>query len=422
MKTQKLFFIVITAILTYACSNEDSTDKTTEKFVIQNEGSKTAKTQLALNSLVSSDWTSGTLSTSIVPPQELKHLSGNLSEKPIWKSNNPEIIRGNGWLMQNARVDSNRGGSSNPLSGTFGIYLFHINQSGSTKYLHVLVSNPQTTALTISGKGSTYTNAEKPLNGSATGQSYFVSKDWLQDTPRTTFSNVTINPSKVYEVYRATLSNNNMVDGSYEITASQGVYVYTVVTSTGNINDAVTATQTAAAGDIYTEGTNAYGREAGIYTQSGWSGTTDIDLPSGPSYMGLCLNTSSKFAVGGVYLQNQNAPYSYKLNGASQNTYGNYGHKYTLTLKLNNPNSTAKNVSLTFASNFTSGTNSPSFTFNGPLYLNGALKNIYTTPTQPAQNLATWSIPANSFFNATITFYVPGLITTGQQLILKQTN
>lgn len=422
MKTQKLFFIVITAILTYACSNEDSTDKTTEKFVIQNEGSKTAKTQLALNSLVSSDWTSGTLSTSIVPPQELKHLSGNLSEKPIWKSNNPEIIRGNGWLMQNARVDSNRGGSSNPLSGTFGIYLFHINQSGSTKYLHVLVSNPQTTALTISGKGSTYTNAEKPLNGSATGQSYFVSKDWLQDTPRTTFSNVTINPSKVYEVYRATLSNNNMVDGSYEITASQGVYVYTVVTSTGNINDAVTATQTAAAGDIYTEGTNAYGREAGIYTQSGWSGTTDIDLPSEPSYMGLCLNTSSKFAVGGVYLQNQNAPYSYKLNGASQNTYGNYGHKYTLTLKLNNPNSTAKNVSLTFASNFTSGTNSPSFTFNGPLYLNGALKNIYITPTQPAQNLATWSIPANSFFNATITFYVPGLITTGQQLILKQTN
>ncbi|WP_459641460.1 hypothetical protein, partial [Flavobacterium sp. CGRL2] len=203
----------------------------------------------------------------------------------------------------NARVDSSRGGSSNPLSGTFGVYLFHINQSGSVKYLHVLVSNPQTSALTISGKGSTYTNSEKPLNGSATGQSYFVSKDWLQNTPRTTFNNVTINPSKVYEVYRATLANNNMVDGSYEITASQGVYVYTVVTSTGSINDAVNATQTAAAGDIYTESTNTYGREAGIYTESGWSGTTDIDLPTGPAYMGLCLNTSSKFAVGGTYLQ-----------------------------------------------------------------------------------------------------------------------
>ncbi|BDU25741.1 MULTISPECIES: DUF3370 family protein [unclassified Flavobacterium] len=418
MKAKKLICIVITTILIYACSNEENV----KESVSQTVSNKTAKAQLAVNSLVSSDWTSGTLSTSIVPPQNLKHLSGNLSEKPIWKSNNPEIIRGNGWLMQNARVDSSRGGSSNPLSGTFGVYLFHINQSGSVKYLHVLVSNPQTSALTISGKGSTYTNSEKPLNGSATGQSYFVSKDWLQNTPRTTFNNVTINPSKVYEVYRATLANNNMVDGSYEITASQGVYVYTVVTSTGSINDAVNATQTAAAGDIYTESTNTYGREAGIYTESGWSGTTDIDLPTGPAYMGLCLNTSSKFAVGGTYLQNQNAPFSYKLNGASQNTYGNYGHKYTLTLKLNNPNSTSKNVSLTFASNFTSATNSPSFTFNGPLYLNGALKNIYTTPTQPAQNLATWSIPANSFFNATITFYVPGLITTGQQLILKQTN
>ena len=418
MKTKKLLCFVITAILTYACSSDDTAEKTTT----QSTTKTSAKTALAVNSLVSSDWTSGTLSTSIVAPQNLKYLDGNLSDKQIWKSNNPEIIKGNGWLMQNARVDSSRGGSSNPLSGTFGVYLFHINQSGATKYLHILVSNPQTSALTISGKGSTYTNAEKPLSGNATGQSYFVSKDWLQNTPRTTFNNVTINPSKVYEVYKATLSNNNMVDGRYEITASQGVYVYTVVTSTGNINDAVNATQTAAAGDIYNEGTNAYGREAGIYTQSGWSGTTDIDLPSGPSYMGLCLNTSSKFAVGGVYLQNQNAPYSYKLNGASQNTYGNYGHKYTLTLKLNNPNSTAKNVSLTFASNFTSATNSPSFTFNGPLYLNGALKNIYTTPTQPAQSLATWSVPANSLFNATITFYVPGLITTGQQLILKQTN
>ncbi|WP_431241811.1 DUF3370 family protein [Flavobacterium sp. P21] len=244
MKTKKLLCFVITAILTYACSSDDSAEKT----AIQSTTKSSAKTALAVNSLVSSDWTSGTLSTSIVPPQNLKFLSGNLSDKQIWKSNNPEIIKGNGWLMQNARVDSSRGGSSNPLSGTFGVYLFHINQSGSTKYLHVLVSNPQTTALTISGKGSTYTNAEKPLNGSATGQSYFVSKDWLQNTPRTTFSNVTINPSKVYEVYKATLANNNMVDGSYEITASQGVYVYTVVTSTGNINDAVTATQTAATG------------------------------------------------------------------------------------------------------------------------------------------------------------------------------
>ncbi|MHC0443204.1 DUF3370 family protein [Flavobacterium sp. 3-210] len=418
MQTKKILLAGLFSAMLFSCSNEDVSVET--KSAATNKG--TAKMLVQNLALTSSDWTSGNLSTSIVPVNNLKHLEGDLSGIPIWKSNNPEVIKGDGWLMQNARTDSTRGGSSNPLSGTFGIYLFHINKSNTTKYLHVLISNPQSTTVTVSGKGSIYTNNEKPLNGSGTGQSYFVSKDRLLNTPRTTFNNVSINSFKVYEVYKTQLLNGNMVDGSYEITASQGVYVYTVVTSSGLLADAVNATKTPALGDIYTESTNAYGREAGIYSASGWTGSTPITLPSGPAYMGLCLNTSSKFATNGIYLQNQNAPFLYNLNGASQNTYGNYGHKYSITLQLTNPNSSAKTVSLSFASNFTSTTNSPSFTYNGPIYLNGTLKNIYTTPTQPKQTLSTWNIPANSNFNATISFYVPGLITTGQQLILEQSN
>ncbi len=418
MQTKKILVAGLLSLMLFSCSNEEALVETQSAATTKG----TAKMQVQNLALTASDWTSGNLSTSIVPVNNLKYLEGDLSGIPIWKSNNPEVIKGDGWLMQNARTDSTRGGSSNPLSGTFGIYLFHINKSSATKYLHVLISNPQSTAVTVSGKGSIYTNNEKPLSGNGTGQSYFVSKDRLLNTPRTTFNNVSINSFKVYEVYKTQLLDGNMVDGSYEITASQGVYVYTIVTSSGSLTDAVNATQTPAAGDIYTESTNAYGREAGIYSASGWTGSTPITLPSGPAYMGLCLNTSSKFAVNGVYPQNQNAPYLYKLNGASQNTYGNYGHKYSITLQLTNPNSTAKTVSLSFASNFTSTTNSPSFTYNGPIYLNGTLKNIYTTPTQPKQMLSTWNIPANSNFNATLSFYVPGLITTGQQLILEQSN
>ncbi|TDO97000.1 DUF3370 family protein [Flavobacterium sp. 245] len=418
MQTKKILLSGLFSLLLFSCSNEEASVATNSAATSKT----TAKMQAQNLALTATDWTSGSLSTAIVPVNNLKHLEGDLSGTPIWKSNNPEVIKGNGWLMQNARTDSTRGGSSNPLSGTFGIYLFHINKSNATKYLHVLISNPQSTAVTVSGKGSIYTNNEKPLNGIGTGQSYFVSKDRLLNTPRTTFNNVSINSFKVYEVYKTQLLDGNMVDGSYEVTASQGVYVYTVVTSSGSLTDAVNATQTPASGDIYTESTNAYGREAGIYSASGWMGSTPITLPTGPAYMGLCLNTSSKFATNGIYLQNQNAPYLYKLNGASQNTYGNYGHKYSITLQLTNPNSSAKTVSLSFASNFTSTTNSPSFTYNGPIYLNGTLKNIYTTPTQPKQTLSTWNIPANSNFNATISFYVPGLITTGQQLILEQSN
>jgi hypothetical protein len=419
MNSRRLFIFSVLSMCLFSCTSENSI--TPEGEAVQ-ASKATSKEVNSKNNLTVSDWTTGSLTTSIVPLDKLKYLDGNLSGNPIWKSNNPEVVKGNGWLMQNARVDTSRGGSSNPLSGSFGVYLFHINKSNATKYLHVLVSNPQSSTVTIGGSGSVYTNNEKPLNGSGTGQSYFVSKDRLLNTPRTTFSNISINSFKVYEVYKTVLYNGNMVDGYFDITASNGVYVYTVVTSTGSIADAVAATQTAASGDIYTEGANAYGREAGIYSASGWTGATAINLTSGPAYMGLCLNTSSKFATNGVFLQNQNAPFTYKLSGASGNTYGNYGHKYSLTLQLSNPNSTAKNVSLSFASNFLASTNSPSFTYNGPIILNGVVKNIYTTPTQPKQNLATWSIPANSNFNGTITFYVPGLITTGQQLILEQLN
>lgn len=420
----KKYHMITSFLLTVSfisCTPESPTEKLETTTIEKTTKSLTARSTFTA-AIAATDWTAGTLSTPIVALNNLKPLGGALAGNPVWKSNNPEVFYGDGWLMQNARVDATRGGSSNPIAGTFGVYLFHINRSNATKYLHVLVSNPQTTAVTISGKGSTYTNAEKPLNGIGTGQSYFVSKDQLQNTPRTTFNNITINPSKVYEVYKTQLLHSNMVDGAYEITASQGVYVYTIITSTGNLADAIALTQTPASGDVYTEGTNSYGREAGIYSASGWAGTTPITLASGPAYLGLCLNTSSKFAVNGVYLQNQNAPALYTLANVAQNTYGNYSHKYSITLQLTNPNATAKSVSLSFASNFTAATNSPSFTYNGPITLNGTLKNIYTTPTQPKQTLATWNIPANSLFNATLTFYVPGLITTGQQLILEQNN
>ncbi len=211
-----------------------------------------------------------------------------------------------------------------------------------------------------------------------------------------------------------------MVDGRFELTASAGAYVYTVVTSTGSLTDAINATQgSPAAGDIAQPGTNAYGREAGVYSHSIWAGTTNIDVPAAPAHLGLALNTSNKFAVNGVFLQDQTAGALMKLSDSAPRTYGNYGHKYDVTLALRNPSSSARTVRLSLASNYTSSTNSPSFTYNGPILLNGTQKTIYTTPTAPKQWLATWTIPAGSNFNGRVTFFVPGLITIGQQLILE---
>jgi Protein of unknown function (DUF3370) len=374
---------------------------------------------LQTQAIASSAWTSGALTTSIVPVTSLKNLEGGLSGSRIWKSNNPEVIKGNGWLMQNARTDATRGGAATPLTGTNAAYLFHINKSGVTRYVHILVTNPNNSSITISGKGSAYTNADKPLNGSGTGPSYAVSSDWLANTPRTTFNSVTVGSKQAYQVYRATLSNGALMDGRFEITSSAGVYVYTVVTSSGTLTDAINASQGGpAAGDIFSPAPDKFGREAGVYASSAWTGTTSITIPASSAHLGIALNTSAK-NPSGPSLQEQTAPAVMRLSDSAERTYGNYGHLYDFTLALSNPNSSARTVRLSLASNITGTTDVTSFTFNTPVSVNGSSRTVFLKPTAPKQVLATWTVPANSPFNARVKFYVPGLITIGQQLILE---
>jgi hypothetical protein len=349
----------------------------------------------------------------------LRALGGGLGGSRVWKSNNPEKFTGNGWLMQSARNDASRGGSATPLSGTFPVYAFHINDTGGTRYLHVLVTNPQSGSVTVSARGSMYTSSEHPLGGAAQGLDYKVARDWLDNTLRTNVGNTSVGSGQAMQVYRATLGHGKMVDGRFEVTASAGVYVYTVVTSSGSLTDAVNASQAGpAAGHLAYSGTNAYGREAGVYAESQWTGTTDIDVPAAPAHLGLALNTSAKFAVNGVFLQEQASPYVMRLDGMAERTFANYGHYYDVTLALHNNGGSSRTVRLSMASNVTGSSDSPSFTYNGPISLNGTRKDIYTRPTAPKNVLATWTV-APGDFNARIRFYVPGLITIGAQLILE---
>jgi hypothetical protein len=372
--------------------------------------------------IASTEWTAGALpvttnpSQQVLPATQLKPLGVTLSGNKSYKSNNPEIFRGNGWLMQNSRTDATRGGSAYALSGTNTVYLFHINQSGATKYLHLLVTNPNAGSITVSSKGSYYTNAEKPLTGSATGQSYFVAKDWLNGTlrqPQT--ANTTLAQFGAKEIFKLQMNNSNMIDGRFEVTTSGGAYYYTVVTSNGSTTDAINASQASfAAGDYYTESTNTYGREAGVYAFSNVSADNDLVIPASASHIGFALNTSSKFSSS---LENQVASSLMTMSGASSKTYGNYGHKYSVTFRLQNNNSVTKTVKLYFASNSVDATKSNA-TWNGPIKMNGSVVNVYTRLNAPRQQLSTWSVPPG-LFNVTLEFYVPGLITANQQLIFE---
>jgi hypothetical protein len=362
-----------------------------------------------MSSIPESGWTKGSLLTPVVPISQLKSLTGSAGGNPIWKSNNPEPIDGNGWLMQNERTDSIRGGSAFPLSGLFNIYLFHINRTSSVRVLHVLVKNPNSTSITVTGKGSMLTNSTYPLGGKGTGQSFHVSQNWLLDTNLTPFSKA-IAPGETVEIDRAILNPKNMVDGRFEVNATDGVFVCTVITSDGSKNSAISVSQgSPAPGDIRSPGSDRLGREAGICNSSIWKGTTDIDLPPAPAYVGLCLNTISP--------QNQTVAHVMHLSDCSAKTSGNYGHKYDVTLRLNNQSSTVRRVRLSFGSS----ANNPNLsrTYSGPVLVNGTQINIFTTPTDPKNELKIVTINPNCSVDIQLVFFVPGLITIPQQLILE---
>ena len=226
------------------------------------------------------DWTTGTLSTAKIPEQNLKPLTISPSGGMIWKSNNPEEFTSNGWLMQNARSDGSRGGSSFPLTGTSTIYLFHKNGSNSTKFLHLLVTNPQNGNITVNYKGSMYTlddfllGAPPPPGG---GPSANVAANWTDGNFATPPKTATISSFKAHQIGRATLTPGNMIDGRFELTTTAGAFVYTVVTSSGSKDDAVNASQGgAAAGLIKKPSASTFGREAGVCNHSIWEGTTQL--------------------------------------------------------------------------------------------------------------------------------------------------
>jgi hypothetical protein len=367
-------------------------------------------------------WYFGNLATNEkVADARLAPLSLTFDSGKFWKSNNPEIFNGTGWLMQNSRNDAVRGGIANPLSGCFQAYFFHINQSGGTAYLHLLASNPQGGSVTVSAKGSGYTNSTKPLTGKAAGQSYFVSKDWRDGTFQTNFTNRTVASSQATEIAKLTMNSSNMADGRYEICASAGVYLYTVVTTTGTTSDAVNKSQGApASGQIYSTGPNTFGREGGVYEKSQVNGLTNVVLPAASGQtLGFSFNTASKFNSA---LQEQTVPFNTRLSDSADRTYGNYGHKYDTTLRLFNTTGAARTVRVSFGSSFTAATNSPSFTFNSAGTFNSAKVDLWTTPTQPRQVLGTYVIAANSYVDARLTVFIAGLGVTNQQLSVETIN
>ncbi|MGW2478017.1 DUF3370 family protein [Streptomyces sp. NPDC001665] len=361
--------------------------------------------------------------------RELLHqLPGAPGGPELVVSNNPETVTGPGWLMQHARTTSTRGGSAHPLSGTFPLYLYHQNSTGKAAWLHVLVSNPGKAPVTVSARGAAWTNADKPLvqdpaARAGTGPCYATSADWLSGSLKQYLSPVSVAPGKMVEAARLPMTGS-ILDGLLEITASAGVYTYTVVTTDGSTATAINLSQTdtaAASGNIVSQTDTTYGREAGVYGASRWNtGPAVIEVAEAGHHLGIAVNTT----VRQVAALDQTSPATAALSDSSARSWGNYGVRYDIDLELRNPASADRTVRLTFGSNVTAATDVPGNTWNGAMALSvdgGAetVQTVYVRPTVPRDELVTLTVAGGGSRRVALRFMVPGLITAGSQLLLE---
>jgi hypothetical protein len=444
MKHLKIFilFVIAIGLLSFQQINKSdySRRKITQRIYKDTAGPDAGRT-INMN-----EWTTGLLPDTtgsgtpttailnqlIIGNTSLKPLGITLAGSPLLVSNNPERFTGDGWLMQHNRVDPTQGGVDYPLSGTNRIYFFHINFSGASKYVHLMLHNPGSAAITYSAKGSAYTNVDYPLpaNTPAVGQSYNVSKDWITNSNfSVNSSNISVPANTTIQIIRKSMNANNMVDGLFEVTTSGPVYFYTVVTNNGTLTSARNATtgsyapyQTTPTNDYKIETTSTFGREAGLFSHSEVHAENDLIIPDAPSRIGFCINTTAKFFP----VEEQTAPNlvktppttdSIKLAGSSTRSYGNYGSYYNVMFHLKNASVTTKTVRVYFASNVVDAASSGG-TWNTQVKLNSTFIDIYTQRNNPRKLIATLTVPSG-ITDANLSFYVPGLITTNQQLIFE---
>lgn len=358
----------------------------------------------------------------LIAAGELLDLPAAPSGPPIWVSNNPERFTGEGWLVQHARSDPQRGGAADPLRGTVPVYLFHLNGSGAAKWLHLVASNPQDAPISVSLLGSLYTNGEHPLDGPGTGPSYAVSRDWLEGQLPVDVGPTPLPPLAGAVLLSRPVGAAQMVDGRFELSSPDaGAYLYAVVTGSSDPVEAINATQGAhAPGEILEPGPNAYGREAGVYEHGTFDADVALTLPEGAGHLGYCFNTAAKFAWQGETLQEQTAAARTVLDDSAERSWGNYGHRLRVELELVNPGGSPRTVSLELASHFTADEDAPSFTWSAPMRVGplgqAEIVDVWTTPTQPVDALGSWEVPAMGGAVLVVETVVPGLITAGQQL------
>ncbi|MBM4376122.1 MAG: DUF3370 family protein [Deltaproteobacteria bacterium] len=300
--------------------------------------------------VTSSQWSEGPLPSPLPAKGTLLPLPGGGIGEPVFTSNNPEVFKGNGLLYGTGHPSPTRGGKSFPMSGDFGVYLHHLNQSGATKVATLMVTNPNAAAVTVSAEGSGYNQTETGGLALNSSPDFFVSKEWITGTPSMLVPPTNLPPMKPLAIWQKQVKNNAEIDGRFVVHASGPVFAYLVVTDSTDLNQAIAVYKTDAPGIIAKSGNPPppFGREAGVYAHDTWRGVIRAEVPPAGHHVGFAVNTAT--GLGFPQVQAFKALTHYSDSAAE--AVGMYGNVYDLDVELahDGEGSMPRKVGVVFAS------------------------------------------------------------------------
>lgn len=322
--------------------------------------------------------------------QTVKPLPGNLNQVPVFNSNSPELVQGEGILLSTFPEEGKTSPQAHldfPFNGRFDIFAHHVakppNEDDlSTLYLGILLHNPTSETVTVNIlSGASYlsqpdapfielpSTVANPEGEIYSGPGSRVMDDILRGKRHWQFpSQIEIPPESNHLLLNDPIPVRPFdppLNGrsTYLRLESDGkVYVaslaqYAPKTDTGRERSPTLSEWETllTEGELSTprdktptppENTEnlIYGRVAGVSKGSKWEATVNIDLDTLEEAVSYGLST----LVGGRLGidQVQTAPMLVRYPDTAYAAHGNYGVEYDLSFNLNNETSEAREVSL----------------------------------------------------------------------------
>ena len=373
----------------------------------------------------STDWTQGNPENPLPDLSTLLELPGSAVGPPIVSSNNPEVFTGDGVLYGTGGHSPKRSQQSPyALNGEFGVYLHHINQTGSMRYITVMVTNPDDSrSVGITANGTGHTQDELGIDVGSS-DSYTVSEEWISSTYPIRV-NDSVAPKHPLLIWSTDVGAGAEVDARIGVKANGPVYVYVVVTSDPQWDDLSEAVDyssgnvTDAPGPLDPPSYTAYGRMAGVYANDTFKGQINLKVPAKGYYMGYQLNTAT-------YYPGVDTSQAGKFPGIGVSVYtdsagesvGMFGRVYDLTFNLAHDGSdSSERTAGVWVAGYSPNPNATRW-WDGLALVNNEKLQLLVKPDQPVVEMARVVIPPGGTKTVSLKAMVPGLTSMPEAIFV----